>query len=261
MKNLIETHAHIYSDQFKDDRDEMIARAKKAGVQKIFMPNVDLDSIEGMLALEKQYPDFCFPMMGLHPCSVKEDVDLVLDKLYSWYQKRTFCAVGEIGLDYYWDLTFKEEQKKAFRTQIEWALEFDIPIVIHSRESNEDVLAILREFSGRDLKGIFHCFSGNVEQAKEAISLGMLIGIGGVVTYKKSEELAQVVKEIDLEKLVLETDSPYLAPVPYRGKRNEPAYISEVALKICEIKRITLQEVENVTSVNALSLFKVYEKI
>lgn len=257
MKNLIETHAHIYSDQFKEDRDEMILRAKKAGVQKIFMPNVDLDSIEGMLALEKQYPDFCYPMMGLHPCSVKEDVDVVLSSLYAWYQQRSFCAVGEIGLDYYWDLTFKEQQKNAFRTQIKWALEFEIPIVIHSREANEDVLAILNEFSGRGLTGIFHCFSGNVAQAKEAIELGMLIGIGGVITYKKSTELAQVVQEIPLEKLVLETDSPYLAPVPHRGKRNEPAFITEVAYKICEIKKITLQELENTTTNNALSLFKV----
>lgn len=256
---MIETHAHIYYDPFDNDLDETINRAKEVGVKKIFLPNVDSSSIERMLLLEKKYPDYCVAMMGLHPCSVKENVEEELNLITSWLEKRSFAAVGEIGLDLYWDTTFFEQQKHAFQYQIDLAKKYKLPIVIHSRNSNEEAIEILEKNADRDLKGIFHCFSGTVEQAKRVTDLGMYIGVGGVVTFKNGG-LAEVIPDIDLRHIVLETDSPYLTPKPFRGKRNEPSYLTYIAEKIAEIKGISIQEVEEITTQNALNAFE-YELV
>ena len=221
---LIDTHTHLYAKQFNSDRDAMIQRAVEQGVEQFFLPNIDRESIEGMLALEAAYPERCFAMMGLHPCSVKDNYEEELAIVRHWLDRRKFCAVGEIGIDLYWDKTFFEQQKQAFLTQIEWAMEFDIPIVIHSRESTDIIIDILTEVKEDRLRGIFHCFGGTEEQARRIIKLGFFLGIGGVLTYKNSG-LGDALKDISLEHIVLETDSPYLAPVPYRGKRNESAYV------------------------------------
>lgn len=254
---LTDTHTHLYSTQFDDDRTAMVQRAIDAGVSRLFMPNVDKDSIEGMMALADQFPNHCFPMMGLHPCSVNEfvgeEMALVKQWLFGEHGKR-FAAVGEIGLDYYWDRTFEEQQREAFKQQILWAKELNLPIVIHSRDSLDDGIKIVSELKDERLKGIFHCFSGTVEQAQQIVELGFYLGIGGVVTFKKSG-LDEVVRQIPLEHLVLETDAPYLAPTPHRGKRNESAYITLVAQMVADIKQIPLQQVADVTTANAGLVF------
>jgi TatD DNase family protein len=252
---MIETHAHIYYDPFDNDIDETINRAKEVGVKKIFLPNVDSSSIERMLSLEERYPDYCVAMMGLHPCSVKENYEEELDLVTSWLEKRKFVAVGEIGLDLYWDKTFFEQQKHAFQYQMDLAKKHEIPFVIHSRDSNEEVIEILEKNAGDHLKGIFHCFSGTVEQAQRVVDVGMYIGIGGVVTFKNGG-LNKVVPDIDLKNIVLETDSPYLTPVPFRGKRNEPSYLTYIVEKIAELKGISVEEVKEVTTQNALNAFE-----
>ena len=251
---LIDTHAHLYANQFDQDRDEMIARAEANGIKKFFLPNIDSSSIEGMLALEDKYPDKCFAMMGLHPCSVKEDYKKELAIVEDWLRKRPFTAVGEIGIDLYWDKTFFEQQKDAFIQQVEWAIDFNLPIVIHCRESMDITIKLVEQYKGK-VKGVFHCFGGSLEQAKKIMDLGFLMGIGGVLTYKKAN-LAPVVKEIPLEYLVLETDAPYLAPVPFRGKRNESGYVLHVAEHLAKAKEITLETLAEETSKNALNLFK-----
>lgn len=251
---MIETHAHIYYDPFDDDQEEMINRAKEVGIKKVFLPNVDSSSIDRMLALEAKYPDYCVAMMGLHPCSVKENVEEELSLVTSWMEKRDFVAVGEIGLDLYWDKTFYEQQKHAFQYQIDLAKKYKKPIIIHSRNSNEEAIEILYQNADANLKGIFHCFSGTTEQAKRVTDLGMYIGIGGVVTFKNGG-LNKVVPDIDLKHIVLETDSPYLTPVPFRGKRNEPSYLTYIAEKIAELKGVSVQEVNEVTTQNALDAF------
>lgn len=252
---IIDTHAHLYASQFDEDRDAMLQRALEVGVEKIYLPNIDSSSISGMLSLEQAYPDRCFAMMGLHPCSVKENYQAELAIVENWLNKRPFCAVGEIGIDLYWDKTFFEQQKEAFLLQVNWAKERNLPIVIHSRESADIIIDLLQPLKDDRLKGIFHCFGGNLEQAKAIIDLGFLLGIGGVLTFKKSG-LAQTLEQVDLEHLVLETDAPYLAPTPYRGKRNESAYTRLVAEKLAEVKGITLEEVGSVTSENAEQLFE-----
>ncbi len=251
---LIDTHTHLYAKQFNSDRDAMIQRAVEQGVEQFFLPNIDRESIEGMLALEAAYPERCFAMMGLHPCSVKDNYEEELAIVRHWLDRRKFCAVGEIGIDLYWDKTFFEQQKQAFLTQIEWAMEFDIPIVIHSRESTDIIIDILTEVKEDRLRGIFHCFGGTEEQARRIIKLGFFLGIGGVLTYKNSG-LGDALKDISLEHIVLETDSPYLAPVPYRGKRNESAYVRTVAEKLAEVKDTTLEAVANATTQNAQQVF------
>lgn len=251
---FIDTHTHLYADEFNTDRATMIERAIASGINKFYLPNIDSTSIEGMLDLEKTYPGICMPMMGLHPCSVNERVEQELKTVEEWLNKREFSAIGEIGIDLYWDKTFFEEQKTAFKTQIDWALKFNYPIVIHCREAFDEIYDILSAY--RILpKGIFHCFSGNFEQAQKIIALNVFkLGIGGVVTFKNSG-LDKVVEQTDLKHLVLETDSPYLAPVPYRGKRNESAYLIKVAEKIAELKQISIEKVAEITSANADEIF------
>jgi TatD DNase family protein len=252
---LTDTHTHLYSKEFEADRELLITNAITQGVSSFFLPNVDVDSIPLMLNVEKQYPTNCFAMMGLHPCSVNADVEEKLATIEHWLNQRKFVAIGEIGIDLYWDKTFLKEQQLAFRKQIEWAKKFSLPYVIHSRNSFDEVMEIVTEFKNNNLKAIFHCFSGNVKQAEEIISSGdFMLGIGGVVTFKNSG-LDKVVEAIDLKHLVLETDAPYLAPTPFRGKRNEPHYLINIAQKIAEIKNISLEEVAAATTKNAAYIF------
>ncbi|MET0242048.1 MAG: TatD family hydrolase [Flavitalea sp.] len=251
---LIDTHSHLYSEEFAADRAEMIQRAVSEGVTKIYLPAIDSNSAASMLDLEKNYPETCISMMGLHPCYVKENFEEELQFVRDWLEKRRFAAVGEIGLDYYWDRNFDEQQKIAFSTQMDWAIEFDVPIVIHSRESMDDSIALVRSKKADKLRGIFHCFSGTYEQALEIIDLGFLLGIGGVLTYKKSG-LAEIVEKLPMDKLVLETDAPYLSPVPFRGKRNESSYLKYVVSRMAEIKRLPEQEIARITTENANRIF------
>lgn len=248
-----DTHTHIYDERLVADAGQ-IQRAIDAGVTRMYMPNCDSGTIDGMLQLADQWPANCLPMMGLHPCYVKENYKEELEIVTDWLAKRKFHAVGEIGLDYYWDMTFKEQQHAAFEVQIDLALQYDLPIVIHSRESTQDCIDVVRKKQNGKLKGIFHCFSGTLEEAKQITALGFYLGIGGVVTYKKST-LPDVVREIALEHIVLETDAPYLAPVPYRGKRNESSYIPVIAAAIAEVKTIPIEEVAAVTTANSEKIF------
>lgn len=251
---LIDTHTHLYAKRFDSDRAEMIGRAKAAGITTCYLPNIDSESIPGMMALETEYPGYCIPMMGLHPCSVKEDYKEELAIVRSWLEKRSFVAVGEIGIDLYWDKTFFEQQKEAFIQQAEWAVEYDIPIVIHSRESIDIIIDLIQQMKEPRLKGIFHCFTGTKAQSEAIIDLGFLMGIGGVVTFKNGG-LAETVADIDLTHLVLETDAPYLSPAPHRGKRNESAYVSLIADKVAVVKEVSTETVARVTTENAKKLF------
>jgi TatD DNase family protein len=250
---IIDTHTHLYLEDFQQDIEEVLGRAISEGVTRFYLPNVDSSSIPDLLKLENQYPE-CIAMMGLHPCYVKENVIDELKLVEEWLRKRPFAAVGEIGLDYYWDKTFVAEQKEAFRKQIDWALELNLPIVIHSRDSMQDCIDIVKEQQNGHLRGIFHCFGGTVEEAKQIMDLGFLMGIGGVVTYKKSG-LAEVLSSIPLEYLVLETDAPYLSPVPFRGKRNEPSYLKHVVSKMAEAMNYSVEEIAVQTTLNAQKLF------
>lgn len=256
IMRLIDTHCHIYSKEFDTDREAMIGRADTEGVTKMLMPAIDSSSHETMLDLEKQFPGRAISMMGLHPVSVKEDFEQELKIAEQYFRQRKFAAVGETGLDFYWDLSFKDQQILVFQRQIEWALEFDIPVVIHSRNSTDECIEMVKKYQDGKLKGVFHCFSGTVEQAKKIIDLDFYLGIGGVLTFKKSG-LDQVLSEIGLEKIVLETDAPYLAPVPFRGKRNECGYIKYVAEKLGEVRNMTLKEIADITTANAEKLFAV----
>jgi TatD DNase family protein len=254
MNYYIDTHAHIYVKQFDQDRPKMLDRSWRAGVKKIYMPNIDMDSIDSMLELEAKYPDNCFAMMGLHPCSVKENFEQDLYIVEDWLSRRKFVAVGEMGTDLYWDKTHFEQQKEAFKIQVELAKKHNLPIVIHCRDSFDETIQLLAPLKDDKLKGIFHCFGGSIEDAKQVIDLGFLMGIGGVVTYKKAG-LDQVLPHIDLQHLVLETDSPYLAPVPHRGQRNECSYIPTIAHTIASYKHIAVEEVMKQTTANAERLF------
>lgn len=252
---LTDTHTHLYSKEFDPDRTELIESAIKSGIKRFFLPNIDTASIPGMLLVEQQFPDHCFAMMGLHPCSVNNNYQDELLVIKQWLQKRKFTAIGEIGIDLYWDKTFLQQQQDAFRTQINLAKEYRLPYVIHSRNSFNEVMEIVNEFKNDSIKAIFHCFSGNVQQAEEVIAAGNFkLGIGGVVTFKNSG-LDKVVEAIDLKHLVLETDAPYLAPIPHRGKRNEPGYLLSIAKKIAEIKNISVEEVASVTTQNSIEVF------
>jgi len=251
---FIDTHTHLYDAQFDEDRPEMIARALAAGVERMYLPNCDSGTLAAMQQLCAAFPDHCFPMMGLHPCSVKEDYKKELELVQHELKTGKYVGVGEVGLDYHWDTTFVAEQQEAFRLQIDWAIALNLPIVIHTRKSLEDGIAIVREKQQGNLKGIFHCFGGTVEEAKAIIELGLYIGIGGVLTFKNTD-LAKTLSEIDLQHIVLETDAPYLAPVPYRGKRNESAYIPLIAHKLAEIKNCPVETVAAITSENARKIF------
>lgn len=253
---MIDTHAHLYSDKLKADFDNVIESAFSVGITKIFMPNVDSRSIEAMLSVEERFPQYCFAMMGLHPCSVDKEVARELCIVEDWLAKRKFIAVGEIGIDLYWDKTFFEQQKEAFRLQTQWAKKYNLPIVVHTRNAMTETIALLEELHDEKLKGVVHCFTGNLQEAKRIIQLGMYLGIGGVVTYKNGG-LEQVLPHVSLENIVLETDCPYLAPVPYRGKRNEPSYLRFVAEKVSVLMNTSVENVVRQTSQNACALFGV----
>lgn len=252
---LTDTHTHLYSKEFDANRNDLIQKAIDSGITRLFMPNVDSESIPGMFQVEKQFPSNCFAMMGLHPCSVNARYQQELQVVEYWLNKRKFVALGEIGIDLYWDKTFFVQQQDAFRMQIQLAKKHNLPYVIHSRNSFDEVMEIVTEFKSDNIKAIFHCFSGTVQQAEQVVNCGdFKLGIGGVVTFKNSG-LDKVVEAIDLKRLVLETDAPYLAPVPHRGKTNHPEYLWLIAKKIAEIKNISLEEVVEVTTQNSKDVF------
>ena len=253
---ITDTHTHLYAEQFDEDRAEMIQRAKDAGVSRFFLPAIDSETTQRMLDLEKAYPNEIFSMMGLHPTSVKENYQEELAHVKSWLNKRDFCAIGEIGIDLYWDKSFLKQQQEAFRTQIQWAKEKQLPIVIHCRDAFDEIFEILEEEKSDDLFGIFHCFTGDLAQAKQAISYNMKLGIGGVATFKNGK-IDKFLNEIPLEHIVLETDSPYLAPTPYRGKRNESSYITNVVDKLVDIYGKSFQEISEITTENSKAIFKI----
>jgi len=251
-----DTHTHLYYETDAEKQALLMQRCFDAGVSRLFLPNVDLASIPQIDELTKRYPENCFAMTGLHPCDVKADYELVLDAICENMIDRQIYAIGEIGIDLHWDKTTLEFQQAAFKEQIKWAKDLELPIVIHCREAFDEVFEVLEAERDSLLRGIFHCFTGNVDQAKQAIDLGFYLGIGGVVTYKNSG-LDEVLKEISIEKLVLETDSPYLAPVPFRGKTNESSYLVYIAEKVAEIYGVGIEEVAQITTANSKKIFGV----
>lgn len=250
---LTDTHAHIYAEDFAEDLDNMLLRAREAGVTDIYMPNIDSTSLPAMLALAARH-DWCHPMMGLHPCHVKENYKAELNIVEQELAKGGYCGVGEVGIDHYWDKTFISEQEEAFRWQVAAAREARLPVIIHSRESLDLTIAIIQEMQDGRLSGIFHCFNGTQDQGRRIMDSGFLMGIGGVITYKNAG-VDKVVSTLPLDSMVLETDSPYLSPVPYRGKRNESAYVALVAQKLAELLEISTDTVAMVTTENAARLF------
>lgn len=251
---IIDTHSHIYLPEFDADRAEMVARAENEGVRLILMPAIDNQTHSMMFGAEQDFSGICRGMMGLHPCSVKEGYQDELKIVQDHFERRAFVAVGETGLDFYWDRTFIKEQYESFQFQIELAIQYDVPVVIHSRNSIDECIKVIGNNQKGNLKGVFHCFSGNIEQAKQIIELGFYLGIGGVITFKNSG-LDSVMVDVDMANVVLETDAPYLAPVPFRGKRNECSYLKYVVEKLSEIKNISKNEIETVTTDNARKLF------
>ncbi|MBD3637758.1 MAG: TatD family hydrolase [Crocinitomicaceae bacterium] len=253
--NFIDTHTHLFTEQFNEDRKEVVQRAVEAGISKLLLPNIDLDSIDAVHQMVSDYPENCIPMMGLHPCSVTENWEDQLSVIKGHLFSRDYIAVGEIGMDLYWDKSTKNYQEQAFAQQIEWAKELQIPIVIHVRDAFDEAFEVVDQLNDERLTGVFHCFTGSVEQAQHIISYGgFKMGLGGVLTFKNSG-LDKVIKQIDMAHFVLETDSPYLAPTPYRGKRNESSYLTYVASKLAEIKNIPIEEVAEITTKNAEELF------
>lgn len=252
---MIDTHSHIYTEEFDADRTEVILRARQAGVDKIILPNIDSESLSRMLALEAQYPDYCYAAIGLHPTSVKADFQDELGFVKKELENRQFIAIGEIGMDLYWDKTFIEEQKKALHQQIEWALEYNLPVILHVRDAFDETMEVISHYENTNLRGVFHSFTGTEEQAAQILQLqSFYIGINGVVTFKNSD-LKTVLKTVPLSKILTETDAPYLSPVPYRGKRNESAYVKLVAEKLAEIYDLPLGEILSETSRNSCELF------
>jgi TatD DNase family protein len=252
--NLIDTHSHIYLPEFDEDRQKMMKAAEKEGVRMVFMPAIDSSTHSRMIEIEEEFLPICRSMMGLHPCSVKENYQEELQIVNDYLKQREFIAIGEIGLDFYWDLTYKTQQYGAFQQQIRLALQHDIPIVIHSRNSIDECISVIKEHQKAKLKGVFHCFSGTIEQARKIIDLDFYLGIGGVVTFKNSG-LDKVMDQLTLDNIILETDAPYLAPVPFRGKRNECSYLKYVVQKIAEIKKIEPEMIAEITTANAEKLF------
>lgn len=253
---LTDTHTHLYYVIDEKERAEQIERCFKNDITRLFLPNVSSQSIAMVMDLAKAYPQNCFPMLGLHPCDVKENFEEELSIINQHIQKNKIYAIGEIGIDLYWDKTFLKQQQQAFITQINWAKNLDLPIVIHCRDAFDEVFEILTSQKDDKLRGIFHCFTGDISQANLAIDLGFYLGIGGVVTYKKAG-LDKVVEEINLENIVLETDAPYLAPIPFRGKPNESSYLIHTAQKVADIKNISLEEVAEITTANSFKIFGV----
>jgi TatD DNase family protein len=252
--NLIDTHAHIYLKEFDADRDDVIKRARMLGIEQILMPAIDSATHIEMLKAEKDYAGTCLSMMGLHPCSVSQTFEQELAIASDYLANQKFIAIGEIGLDFYWDLSFKEQQYAAFHRQVEWALHYDIPVSIHSRNATDECIGVIREHQKGKLKGVFHCFSGSADQARQVVDLGFFLGIGGVLTFKNSG-LDKVIGEMGLDHLILETDAPYLAPVPFRGKRNESSYLSHVVQKLAAILETDTETAARITTANAKKLF------
>lgn len=251
---MIDTHTHLYLKDFSKDIDEVIKRAEIEGVQQFYLPAIDSAETAAMFHLEKIFPDKCFAMAGLHPCSVKENYKEELNYALAMLKKRKFAAIGETGLDFYWDTSFMKEQYESLHTQVGWALQYNLPLVLHTRNAMQETIDVVKTYNAKGLTGIFHCFSGSLQNAKDIIELGFFLGIGGVATYKNSG-LAEVIKEIDLTHIVVETDAPYLTPVPFRGKRNESSYLKYIAQKIAEIKNVSVEEVAHQTTINAEEIF------
>ena len=259
---LIDTHTHLFSSEFDNDRPQVVERAKALGVTKMLLPNIDLSTIDAMLQMCSSFPDNCFPMIGLHPTSVKEDFQEQLESIETYLKKQTFIAIGEVGIDLYWDQTFLKQQREAFAFQVDLSRSYSLPLVIHCRESTanertcfDNIIEVLRnKNNGSSYSGVFHSFPGNPEQAQEVIAMGFKLGINGIVTFKNSK-LKEVVSSVALEHLLLETDSPYLTPVPYRGKRNESAYLVHVAQQISEIKNVPLADVAQTITQTSKRLF------
>lgn len=255
MCNIIDTHSHLFVGEFDEDRPEVIRRARESGVTRILMPNIDVASVAPMLQVCADYPDYCFPMLGLHPTEVKANYRDELSQLYYLLGEHAFVAIGEVGIDLYWDKTYKKEQLLALEEQIGWALEYNLPLVIHSREAFSEVYNLFSHYKDTSIRGVFHSFTGTIDEAQALLEFqGFLLGINGVVTFKKST-LPEVIRNIPLSRLVVETDSPYLAPTPYRGKRNESAYVTRVVEKLADIYEATPEHVASVTHANACTLF------
>ena len=255
---LVDSHTHLYLEEFNLDRNEIIRKAIDSGVKYFFLPNVDSDTVVPLLNVSRAFPENCFPMIGLHPTSVNENFKMEFSKISEWIGKEKFVAIGEIGIDLYWDKTFFAEQIEVFKNQLFLAKELNLPVVIHSRNSMNEIFQVLKDKAFCDIKGIFHCYSGNVIQAKKVVEMGYLLGIGGVVTYKNSI-LPDVIREVGINNIVLETDAPYLTPVPFRGKRNESSYINLIAEKVSEILNIDKSVVAEFTTRNALTIFGINE--
>jgi len=251
---LIDTHTHLYSEEFDNDRAQVMQRAEDASVARFYLPAIDSTMHEAMLDLERKYPDKCIAMMGLHPCSVKENFEEELAVVQQWLDKRNFIAVGEIGLDFYWDKTFIPQQIQAFTMQMQWALERNIPINIHARDAMDKCIELVKPFSDKSLRGIFHCFGGTSQQAKAIVEMKFHLGIGGVFTFKNAH-LPEVLKDIPLENIVLETDAPYLAPAPMRGKRNESSYLKYIVQALADAKNISIENLAEITTANAEKIF------
>ena len=252
---MIETHAHIYSREFKEDLSEVIDRSRESGIASIYMPNIDHTSIDDMLEVEEKYPDYCIPTMGLHPCSVNKGFEKELYLVEEWLGKRGFVAIGEIGTDLYWDKTFQEQQIEAFKVQVGWAKQSGIPVIIHCRESFDLTVSLVEELKDDRLTGVFHCFTGSVAEAERVKNLGFYIGLGGVTTFKNAG-MDKVIPELDMGHVVLETDSPYLAPVPKRGKRNEPSYLTWIAQRVADLRQTAIEDIREMTTHNAKKLFQ-----
>lgn len=253
---LVDTHTHLYLEEFDHDRDQVVSNAINAGVTRMMLPNIDSTSIVRMLDLAQQYPDNCYPMIGLHPTSVKENYIEELAIVEKYAVEKKFVGIGECGIDLYWDKTFAFEQEIVFRHHIDLARTYDLPLIIHTRDSFNEVVRILKDVNKSDLRGIFHCFSGSIEMANQAIRYGFSLGLGGVITFKNNK-MQETLKEVDLKHVVLETDSPFLAPVPYRGKRNEPSYVPLIARMLADIKGMSIEEIAEATTNNALKIFNI----
>ena len=251
---MIDTHCHLYSGEFKEDIETVVERAESAGVTSFYLPAIDSSTHDAMIALETHFEGRCFSMIGLHPCSVKENYRDELDIVKQWLARKTFVAIGETGLDLYWDKTFENEQRLALKEQIELALQYDLPLILHTREAMQQTIDVVKEYKGTGLRGIFHCFGGSLKEAEQIIETGFLLGIGGVVTYKNGG-LDAVLPNIGTQHLVLETDAPYLAPVPFRGKRNESGYLGYIAERIALLTGMALEDVIADTTKNATELF------
>ena len=251
---LIDTHCHLYVEEFDGDRPAIIERAENEGVEKFYLPAIDSSSLDRLLKTELQYPGKCLAMMGLHPCSVKENYLQELQLVEEWLAKRPFSAIGEIGLDFYWDKTFTDQQYEAFRRQLMLAKQYGLPAVLHSRDSLNESIGLVKSLQDGGLTGIFHCFGGTLEQAKQITDLGFYVGIGGIITYKNAG-LGPVLEQLSLDHMVLETDAPYLSPVPFRGRRNESSYLKYIVQKLADFKQMPVEEVAAITTRNAQKIF------